>query len=156
MRFMMAFLCLTIASTMALASDYTTFLNSGRGFTEVTSTDAIIASADYYYILTSAENSELIVGIGIYEAKPDWASMESKALRYRSANTDPVLDLSNFFTIEKSGSYIGFRNVVYSSDLFQTHNNAGYMYVNTFTDKTLDEWSYLTPTYQNGYWIFES
>ena len=30
------------------------------------------------------------------------------------------------------------------------------MYVNTYTDKTLDEWSYLTPTYQDGYWLFES
>lgn len=155
-RFFVTLLCLAIASTMAIAESYTSFLTSERGFTEVTSTDGIIASADYYYILTAAENTELFVGIGIYEGKPDWASMESKALRYRSANTDPVLDLSNFFTIEKSGGYIGLRNVVYASDLFQTHDNAGYMYVNTFTDKNLDEWSYLTPTYQNGYWLFES
>lgn len=155
-RFFVTLLCLAIASTMAIAESYTSFLTSERGFTEVTSTDGIIASADYYYILTAAENTELFVGIGIYEGKPDWASMESKALRYRSANTDPVLDLSNFFTIEKSGGYIGLRNVVYASDLFQTHDNAGYMYVNTFTDKNLDVWSYLTPTYQNGYWLFES
>ncbi|MBQ1645378.1 MAG: hypothetical protein II052_00620 [Prevotella sp.] len=155
-RFFVTLLCLAIASTMAIAESYTSFLTSERGFTEVTSTDGIIASADYYYILTAAENTELFVGIGIYEGKPDWASMESKALRYRSANTDPVLDLSNFFTIEKSGGYIGLRNVVYASDLFQTHDGAGYMYVNTFTDKNLDEWSYLTPTYQNGYWLFES
>lgn len=155
-RFFVTLLCLAIASTMAIAESYTSFLTSERGFTEVTSTDGIIASADYYYILTAAENTGLIVGIGIYESKPDWASMESKALRYRSADTDPVLDLSNFFTIEKSGGYIGLRNVVYSADLFQTHDNAGYMYVNTFSDKNLDEWSYLTPTYQNDYWLFES
>lgn len=155
-RIFLTLLFMAIASTMAIAADYTSFLTSERGFTEVTSTDNIIASADYYYIMTAAENTELIVGIGIYEAKPGWASEESKALRYKSANTDPVLDLSNFFTIEKSGTYIGLRNVAYSADLFQTHDNAGYMYVNTFTDKNLDEWSYLTPTFQNGYWIFES
>ena len=152
----MAFLCLTIASTMAFAGDYTTFLNSGRGFTEVKSTEAIIASADYYYILAPAETNELIVGVGRYEAIPDWASTESKALRYKSADIDPVLDLTNFFTIEKSGQYIGFRNVVYCADMFQTHLDAGYMYVNTYTDKNLDEWSYLIPTYQNGYWLFEN
>ena len=156
MRFMMAFLCLTIASTMAFASDYTTFLNSGRGFTEVKSTDAIIASADYYYILAPAESNEFIVGVGRYELKPDWASDESKALRYKKADIDPILDLTNFFTIEKSGGYIGFRNVVYCADLFQTHDNAGYMYVNTYTDKNLDDWSNLIPTYQNGYWLFEN
>ena len=33
---------------------------------------------------------------------------------------------------------------------------AGYMYVNTYTDKALDEWSHLIPTFQNGYWLFES
>ena len=155
MRLMMALLCLTIASTMAFAGEYTTFLNSERGFTEVTTTNGI-NDANYYYILTPAESNELIVGIGPYEAKPDWASTESKALRYKSADIDPVLDLTNFFTIEKSGNYIGFRNVVYCADMFQTHQNAGYMYVNTYTDKTFDEWSYLIPTYQNGYWLFES
>lgn len=156
MRFMMAFLCLTIASTMAFAGDYTTFLNSGRGFTEVKSTDAIIASADYYYILAPAESNEFIVGVGRYEDKPDWASEESKALRYKSADTDPVLDLTNFFTIEKSGNYIGLRNVIYNTDMFQTHDGKGYMYVNTYTDKNFDEWSYLIPTFQNGYWLFEN
>lgn len=138
------------------AADYTSFLTVKRGFTEIKATSSIIASADYYYILVPAETNELIVGVGNYEAKPDWASNETKALRYKSAETDPVLDLSNFFTIEKKGLYIGLRNVVYNTDLFQTHDNAGYMYVNTYTDKTLDEWSQLTPTYQNGYWLFES
>ena len=144
------------AAMSVQAADYTTYLTAARGFTEVTSTDDIIDDADYYYILTSAENTNLIVGVGTYEDKPSWASTESKALRYKSAATDPILDLTNFFTIEKSGSYIGFRNVVYSADMFQTHDNAGYMYVNTFTDKTLDEWSYLIPSYQNGYWLFEN
>ena len=147
---------LLAAPLSVAADDYTTYLTTDRGFTEVTSTAGFTGNANDYYILTSAETTGLIVGIGAYEAKPDWASTESKALRYKSAATDPVLDLTNFFTIEKSGQYIGLRNVVYNTDLFQTHDNAGYMYVNTFTDPNLDEWSYLTPTYQNGYWLFES
>ena len=140
----------------ATAANYTTYLTTARGFTEVTTTDAIWGNADYYYILAPAESHEYIVGVGGYEAKPDWASGDSKALRLHSAATDPVLDLTNFFTIEKSGDYIGLRNVVYNTDLFQTHDGAGYMYVNSYTDKTLDEWSYLKPTYQNGYWLFEN
>lgn len=147
---------LVAASASLQAQNYSTYLTTQRGFTEVTSTDDIVASPDNYYILCSAENTSLIVGVGAYEGKPGWASEESKALRYISANTDPVLNKSNFFTIEQNGGYIGLRNVVYNSDLFQTHDNAGYMYVNTFTDPSLDEWSYLTPTYQNGYWMFES
>ena len=153
--FLLATLILA-ASMSAQAADYTTYLTTQRGFTEVTSMDDIVGDAGYYYILTAAETTDLIVGIGRYEGKPDWASEETKALRYKSASQDPVLDLTNFFTIERSGNYIGLRNVVYSADLFQTHNNAGFMYVNTFTDKTLDEWSYLIPTYQDGYWLFEN
>ena len=150
-----AVLCLTAGTLSAQTADYNTYL-TGRGFTEVTSTTGITGNANDYYILTSAENTGLIVGIGAYEAKPDWASTESKALRYKSATTDPVLDLTNFFTIEKSGNYIGLRNVVYSADMFQTHDNAGYMYVNTYTDKNFDEWSYLIPSFQDGYWTFEN
>lgn len=155
-RFWVTALWMAIATVAIHASDYTTYLTTGRGFAEVTTTEGIIANNNYLYILVPAETNSLIVGVGKYEAKPDWASEESKALRYRSAETDPILDLSNFFTIEKSGNYIGLRNLVYNTDLFQTHDNAGYMYVNTFTDKTLDEWSYLIPTYQNGYWLFEN
>ena len=154
--FFVASLLLSISANKGYAADYTTYLTAARGFTEVTTIDGILGDADYYYLLAAAETSELIVGVGDYKAKPDWASVESKALRYRLAATDPVLDLTNFFTIEKNGSYIGLRNVVYNTDLFQTHDNAGYMYVNTYTDKTLDEWSQLTPTYQNGYWLFEN
>lgn len=146
-------LCFTMT---AFAADYTTLLTPERGFVEVTDLSGITDNSEDYYILTSAENTALIVGIGAYEGKPDWASTESKALRYRSADVDPVLTLSNFFSIEKSGGYVGLRNAVYSADLFQTHDNAGYMYVNTYTDKTLDEWSQLTPTFQDGYWMFES
>ncbi len=140
----------------SFAADYTAYLTTARGFTEVTSTSDITGNANDYYILVSAENTGLIVGVGRFENKPDWASDESKALRYKLAATDPILDLTNFFTIEKSGQYIGLRNVVYCADMFQTHNDAGFMYVNTFTDKKFDEWSYLIPTYQNGYWLFEN
>ena len=156
MKWFGAVLCALLTSLSAVADDYTTFLTSARGFTEVTSTSGFTGNANDYYILTSAENTGLIVGVGRYEAKPDWASEESKALRYKSAATDPALDITNFFTIEKNGQYIGLRNVVFNTDLFQTHDNAGFMYVNTYTDPNLDEWSYLTPTYQNGYWLFES
>ena len=139
----------------ASAADYTTWLTAARGFTEVTTFEDMIDDASYYYILVPAETTDLIVGIGRYEGKPDWAPEDTKALRYRDVN-DPAADISNFFTIEKTDEYIGFRNVVYNTDLFQTHDNAGYMYVNTYSDKNLDEWSYLKPTYQNGYWLFES
>ncbi len=145
-----------LCTTMAAAQDYTTFLTTDRGFTEVTALSGITGNADDFYILVPAESTSLIVGIGSYESKPDWASVESKALRYKSANNDPVLDLTNFFTIEKSGQFVGLRNAVYSADLFQTHDNAGYMFVNTFTDKSIDEWSFLTPSFADGYWIFES
>ena len=154
---MLAALLMTAFSLAAKADDYTTFLTASRGFTEVTTADGIWGDAAYCYLLTAAENTDYIVGVGKYEAKPGWASEESKALRYKSAATDPVLDLTNFFTIERSGNYIGLRNVVYDTDLFQTHDGAGYMYVNTYTDKTLDEWSYLIPHWQNaGYWLFEN
>ena len=155
-RLLVALLGWAAAATSVSADDYTTFLTTERGFTEVTATSGITGNANDYYILVSAENTGLIVGIGRYEGKPDWASTESKALRYKSAATDPVLDQTNFFTIEKSGNYIGLRNVVYSADMFQTHDNAGYMYVNTFTDPNFDDWSHLIPTYQNGYWTFEN
>jgi len=149
------FLALT-ASQRLQAADYTEYLTASRGFVEVTSLSGIVADENYYYILTPAETTDLIVGVGVYEVKPGWASEESKALRYLSADTDPVLNRSNFFTIEEAGGFIGLRNVVYSADMFQTHQDAGFMYVNTYTDKSLDEWSYLTPAYQDGYWTFES
>ena len=149
-------LLLWVAAILSVsAADYSTFLTAERGFTEVASTNGILADASYCYLLTSAENTGLFVGVGRYEAKPDWAGDDTKALRYRQAG-DPVADLSNFFTIEKEGEYIGLRNVVYHTSLFQTHNNAGFMYVLTYTEPTMSDWCYLKPTYQNGYWLFES
>ena len=140
----------------ATATDYLSFLTQERGYVEVTKTDDLASDNNYYYILTSAEDNGLIVGIGAYEAKPGWAKEDSKALRYKEASSDPMLERSNYFTIERDNNYIGLRNIVYSADLFQTHNEAGFMYVNTFTDKVLDEWSFLTPSYHDGYWLFES
>ncbi len=156
LRFIAAIAIVLMGILPAAASDYLTYLTPERGYVEVTQTNDLAAGNSYYYILTSAEDNGLIVGIGAYEAKPGWASENSKALRYKEASSDPMLERSNYFTIERDGSYIGLRNIVYSADLFQTHNEAGFMYVNTFTDKNLDEWSYLTPTYQDGYWLLES
>ena len=153
---LLAVLALAAAIVTAHAADYTTYLTAGRGFTEVTAVEDIIADAGYYYLLTPAETNSLVVGIGTYEGKPDWASGETKALRYKSVDVDPVLDLSNFFTIERDGDYIGLRNAYFNTSLFQTHDNAGYMYVLTYTEADMSDWCYLTPTYQNGYWLFES
>ncbi len=152
--FTLSFAILT-ATLSTLATDYTTYVNTARGFTEVTSEDGIIADPQQCYLITAAENTQLFVGIGRYEAKPGWAGEDTKALRYRQAG-DPVTDLSNFFTIEKENEYIGLRNVVLHTSLFQTHDNAGYMYVLTYTEPTMSDWCYLKPTYQNGYWLFEN
>ena len=147
---------LVIATMPALAADYSTYLTTGRGFTLIKTVDDIIGNDDYCYILVSAEKSDLIVGVGAYEEKPEWASEDTKALRYKTVTNDPVYDLSNFFTIEKSGNYIGLRNMMYSSSFFQTHDNAGYMYVLTYTEPTFRDWCYLIPTYKFGYWKFEN
>ena len=160
MRKILCTICVFLATALSCSAAYTDYLTSERGFVEVTDLSGITGSADDYYILASAENTNLILGVGRYEAKPDWASEQSKALRYASAeNTDPILVMSNFFIVEKAavpeGTYIGFRSVVYSRDMFQTHDNAGFMYVNTYTDP-FDWWSYLHPTFQEGYWLFES
>jgi hypothetical protein len=138
------------------AANILTYLTTSRGFTQVNSTEDIIGGDEYCYILTAAEKLDLIVGAGPYEAKPAWAGEDTKALRYKTIINDPVYDMSNFFTIEKSGEYIGLRNMMYSSSFFQTHENAGYMYVLTYTEPTLSDWCYLIPTYQGSYWIFES
>ncbi len=138
------------------AADYTTFLTPERGFTEVKKKADILGGNDYCYILTSADDTELIVGVGVYEKKPTWASENTKTLRYFKADADPVQNLSNFFTIEKSGSYIGLRNVFYNSSFFQTHENMGNLYILTNSSPTLTDWCYLTPTYQNSHWRFES
>ena len=147
---------LVTATMPAMAADYSTYLTTGRGFTLVKNVNDIIGGDDYCYILVSAEKSDLIVGVGAYEEKPVWASEETKALRYKAVSSDPVYDLSNFFTIEKSGEYIGLRNMMYSSSFFQTHDNAGYMYVLTYTEPTFRDWCYLIPTYKFGYWKFEN
>ena len=156
LKILTAAIATTMAMTTANATDYLTFLTPERGFVEVTTTDSLVNNPNYYYLLAPDENHNLVVGLGRYEAKPSWAIEDTKAMRYVVANEQQMLLPANYFILEKSGTYIGFRNVVYCADLMQTHDRAGYMYVNTFTDKTLDEWSRLSPTYQDGYWLFES
>ena len=94
---------LMTASLQVSAISYTSYLTRASGYTLVRSTEDIIGGDEYCYILTSAEQSDLIVGVGPYEAKPDWASEDTKALRYRTVTSNPVYDFSNFFTIEKNG-----------------------------------------------------
>lgn len=140
----------------ATAINYTIYLTTSNGFTLVRSAEDIIGGDDYCYILTSAEKTDLIVGVGPYEVKPVWASEDTKALRYKTVSSNPVYDLSNFFTVEKKEEYIGLKNMKYGNHFFQTHDNAGFMYVLTYTEPTFTEWCYLIPTYQSNYWIFES
>ena len=136
------------------AADYTDFLTAERGFTEVTSTDDIL-TGDYYYIIASAENTEMIVSVGRYEAKPGWAET-AVSLRYKAANETMILDDRNFFTIETLDSYIGFRNLFYSHSLFQTNEGQSWIYCNAFLyEAEMSIWDALTPTFQNGYWKFE-
>ena len=136
--------------------DYTAYLTTDRGFTEVTTTSGLL-SGDYYYVIGAAEDTGLIVGAGDYAAKPGWASEMSKALRYKTVTSDPVADRTNLFTIEQCDEYYALFSIVYSADAFQTHENASYMYVNTFTcqGENVKEWGGLKAVWNNGYWTFE-
>ena len=70
LRFIAAIAIVLMGILPAAASDYLTYLTPERGYVEVTQTDDFAAGNSYYYILTSAEDNGLIVGIGAYEAKP--------------------------------------------------------------------------------------
>ena len=48
-----ALLLMASTTQLAQAADYTTFLTAARGFTEVTSTNDIIADANYYYQMST-------------------------------------------------------------------------------------------------------
>lgn len=143
--------------TVQAQADYTTYLTSARGFTEVTSTSGLL-SGDYYYVLCSAENTGLIVGIcPAGDRKAAWAPDNSLAMCYQPVVKDPVLNRKNFWIIEKSGNNIGFRNLYHNVCLFQTNEGQGYLYFAGFYwEHTMSEWDQLIPTYQDGYWTFES
>ena len=150
-----AFLC-AMLSTTAMAEGYMTYLTPERGFTEVTSTSGLL-TGDYYYVLAADEDTEMIVTVGRYEAKPGWAPEETIAMRYKSTATDPVLDPKNFFILEKLNDFIGFRSLPYSICMFQTNSGEGYIWVNAFLyEHNMSEWDCLAPTYQNGYWVFKN
>ena len=146
-----------LCSLNSKATDYTTWLTSARGFTEVTSASGLL-TGDYYYAICSAENSGLIVGVcPAGDRKAGWAPDNSLAMCYVSASTDPILNRKNFWIIEKSGNYIGLRNLHHNVCFFQTNDNEGYLwFAGFYYEHSIDEWCYLTPTYQNGYWMFES
>ncbi|MBP5515110.1 MAG: hypothetical protein J6Y04_10135 [Bacteroidaceae bacterium] len=143
--------------TVQAQVDYTTYFTSERGFTEVTSTSDLL-TGNYYYALCSAENTELYVGIcNAGDRKAGWAPDNSLAMCYQSAVKDPVLNRKNFWIIEKSGDFIGFRNLYHNVCLFQTNEGQGYLYFAGFYwEHDMSEWDCLTPSFQNGYWTFES
>ena len=150
--FFIALLCTLVCK----ADDYTTYLTSARGFTEVTSTSGLL-TGDYYYVIGSAENTEMIVSVGRYEAKPSWAPETTRALRYKAVTSDPVVDHLSLFTIEKRDEYYALFSTAYPLDAVQTHGDASYMYVNSFTCQgdNVKEWGGLTPAWNNGFWTFE-
>lgn len=86
-----------LCSLNSIATDYTTWLTSARGFTEVTNASGLL-TGDYYYAICSAENSGLIVGVcPAGDRKAGWAPDNSLAMCYVSASTDPILNRKNFW-----------------------------------------------------------
>ena len=156
MKKIFCLLAVLLCATFSRAEDYATYLTAARGFTEVTSTSDLL-TGDYYYILCSDEDTEMIVTAGRYEAKPGWASEMTKALRYKAVTTDPVVDHLSIFTIEKRDEYYALFSIAYPLDAFQTHTDASYMYINSFTCQgdNVKEWGGLIPAWHNGYWTFE-
>ena len=63
-RHFMTLVMLFFVHMMASAADHTTFLTSERGYTEVKQLTDIVSSVNDYYLLVSAENTGLIVGVG--------------------------------------------------------------------------------------------
>ncbi len=151
------FIVCLMCTLTSRATEYSQYLTTARGFTEVTNTSGLLAG-DYYYALCSAENTELMVGVcPAGDRKAWWAPYNSIAMCYFTPDEDPILDRKNFWTIDKSDSYIAFRNLYHSYSLFQTNDGQGFLYFSAFTvEHTISEWDRLTPTYQSGYWMFES
>jgi hypothetical protein len=163
-------LCTLMSVSQAKADDYADYLTTANGFTEVTTVDELKSGSNYYYVFQSAEDPTLVLANGRHAAKPDWATDGSLTPHYMNFSGMPLTDLNMYYQLEYgsytnvegeapdqvtyTGSGFGMKSAVNTSNFFQTHGNAGYMWVNTFTDAQVDVWDALTPTYANGSWTF--
>ncbi|MDO4995102.1 MAG: hypothetical protein Q4E32_08900 [Bacteroidales bacterium] len=159
-------LCTLMSMSQAKADDYADYLTAANGFTEVTTVDGLKSGSNYYYVFQSVEDPTLVLANGRHAAKPDWASDGSWTPHYTNFAGMPLTDLNMYYQLEYgsytnvegettyTGSGFGMKSAVNTSNFFQTHGNAGYMWVNTFTDAQVDVWDAFTPAYANGSWTF--
>ncbi|MCR4613486.1 MAG: hypothetical protein K5778_05745 [Bacteroidaceae bacterium] len=159
-------LCTLMSVSQAKADDYADYLTAANGFTEVTTVDGLKSGSNYYYVFQSAEDPTLALYAGKWQDKPGWASDGSWSPRYTDFAGMPLTDLSMYFQLEYgsysnvegdktyTGSGFGMKSAVNTSNFFQTHGGAGWMWVNTFTDAQVDVWDAFTPTYADGSWTF--
>ena len=159
-------LCTLMSVSQAKADDYADYLTAANGFTEVTTVDGLKSGSNYYYVFQSVEDPTLVLANGRHAAKPDWASDGSWTPHYTNFAGMPLTDLNMYYQLEYgsytnvegettyTGSGFGMKSAVNTSNFFQTHGNAGYMWVNTFTDAQVDVWDAFTPAYANGSWTF--
>lgn len=162
----MTLLCVMMSFTSAKADNYADYLTAANGFTEVTTIDGLKSGSNYYYVFQSVEDPTLVLANGRHAAKPDWATDGSWSPRYTNFAGMPLTDLNMYYQLEYgsytnvegettyTGSGFGMKSAVNTSNFFQTHGNAGWMWVNTFTDAQVDVWDAFTPTYANGSWTF--
>ena len=162
----MTLLCVMMSFTSARADNYMDYLTSANGFTEVTTVDGLQSGGNYYYVFVSAEDPTLALYAGKWQDKPGWAGGGSWSPRYTDFAGMPLTDLSVYFQLEYgfysnvegdktyTGSGFGLKSAVNTSNFFQTHGGAGWMWVNTFTDAQVDIWDVFTPTYADGSWTF--
>ena len=159
-------LCTLMSVSQAKADDYADYLTAANGFTEVTTLAGLQSGSNYYYVFQSVEDPTLVLANGRHAAKPDWASDGSWSPHYTHFAGMPLTDLNMYYQLEYgsysnvegettyTGSGFGMKSAVNTSNFFQTHGNAGWMWVNTFTDAQVDVWDAFTPAYANGSWTF--
>lgn len=159
-------LCTLMSVSQAKADDYADYLTAANGFTEVTTLAGLQSGSNYYYVFQSVEDPTLVLANGRHAAKPDWASDGSWSPHYTHFSDMPLTDLNMYYQLEYgsysnvegettyTGSGFGMKSAVNTSNFFQTHGNAGWMWVNTFTDAQVDVWDAFTPAYANGSWTF--
>lgn len=151
----MASFVLILMCQFAYADDYTDWLTAENGFTEVTNEQALRQGDNVYYVLRDANNPALVLRADRFEEKPDWAPGGTRALRYTSASNTPVLDMNMYFQFAyRAGAGYAMKCVANPEHFFQTHDNAGFMWVNTFNETAVSEWDAITPAFADGAWTF--